>query len=132
MWWMPITDFDETQWERMRDYRRGVLTPFALAGIPAVLVLLEPDFGSTVYLLFMAVLVMWMGGAQIASGGPVTVSVADVTTMGLNSNGVFAYSSGSDADGAVSVNRASFRSSELEPTKTTKSPGSASHCFRLL
>ena len=50
--------------EGMREYRRGVLVPFALAGIPAVLVLLEPDFGSTVYLLFMGVLVLWVGGAR--------------------------------------------------------------------
>ncbi len=50
--------------EGMRGFRRGILVPFALAGVPAVLVLLEPDFGSTVYLLFMGVLVMWMGGAR--------------------------------------------------------------------
>lgn len=50
--------------EAMHGFLRGVVIPFALAGIPAVLVLLEPDFGSTVYLLFMGVLVMWVGGAQ--------------------------------------------------------------------
>jgi len=50
--------------EGMREFRRGVLIPFAVAGIPGVLVLLEPDFGSTVYLLFMGVLVLWVGGAR--------------------------------------------------------------------
>ena len=50
--------------EGMRNYRTGVLVPFGLAGIPAVLILLEPDFGSTVYLLFMGVLVLWVGGAR--------------------------------------------------------------------
>lgn len=48
----------------MQTFRTGVAIPFALAGIPAALVLLEPDFGSTVYLLFMGVLVMWVGGAR--------------------------------------------------------------------
>lgn len=43
---------------------RGVLVPLVIVGVPAVLVLVEPDFGSTVYLLFMAVVVLWLGGAR--------------------------------------------------------------------
>ncbi len=50
--------------DRVAELRRGVLLPFALAGLPAVLVFLEPDFGSAVYLLFMGVVVMWVGGAR--------------------------------------------------------------------
>ncbi len=50
--------------EGMRGYRTGILVPSILAGLPAVLVLMEPDFGSTVYLLFMGVVVLWVGGAQ--------------------------------------------------------------------
>jgi cell division protein FtsW len=50
--------------ESMHGFKVGVLAPFALAGIPGVLVLLEPDFGSTIFLLFVGVLVMWVGGAQ--------------------------------------------------------------------
>jgi len=50
--------------ERMGELKRGVLVPFALAGVPAALVLLEPDFGSSVYMRFMGVLVLWVGGAR--------------------------------------------------------------------
>jgi cell division protein FtsW len=50
--------------DRVSELRTGVLIPFALAAVPAVLVFIEPDFGSAVYLLFMGVLVMWVGGAR--------------------------------------------------------------------
>jgi len=53
---------------RNRDYMErfsiGVAVPFVLAGLPALLVFLEPDFGSSAYLLFVAVLVLWAGGAR--------------------------------------------------------------------
>lgn len=42
----------------------GVLVPFGLMGLPATLVFLAPDFGSTVYLLFMGVVLLWIAGAQ--------------------------------------------------------------------
>ena len=50
--------------DRVTELRHGVLLPFALIAIPAALVFVEPDYGSTVYLLFMGVLVMWLGGAR--------------------------------------------------------------------
>lgn len=50
--------------ERARTFKDGIAVPLAIAGVPAALVLVEPDFGSSVYLLFMAVLVLWVGGAR--------------------------------------------------------------------
>ncbi|GJM22160.1 MAG: stage V sporulation protein E [Planctomycetota bacterium] len=49
---------------RMSEAVHGVLVPFVLIGLPAALVLIQPDFGSTVYLLLMGVLVLWTGGAR--------------------------------------------------------------------
>jgi len=49
---------------RMAEALHGVVVPFALIGVPAALVLIQPDFGSTVYLLLMGVLVLWTGGAR--------------------------------------------------------------------
>lgn len=50
--------------DRMGEFRTGVLLPFALAGIPGALTFLEPDFGSSLYLMFLAVVVLWVGGAS--------------------------------------------------------------------
>jgi len=50
--------------DRVAELRQGVVIPFAFAAIPAVLVFVEPDLGSSVFLLFMGVLVMWVGGAR--------------------------------------------------------------------
>ncbi|MFT7464728.1 MAG: cell division protein FtsW (lipid II flippase), partial [Pseudohongiellaceae bacterium] len=52
------------QRENMDRFVVGVAVPFALAGLPALLVFLEPDLGSSVYLLFVGVLVLWVGGAR--------------------------------------------------------------------
>lgn len=49
---------------RMGEALHGVVVPFTLIGLPAALVLVQPDFGSTIYLLLMGVLVLWTGGAR--------------------------------------------------------------------
>lgn len=50
--------------DRVREAWTGVCVPFLLVALPAGLVMLEPDFGSAVFLLFMGVLVMWVGGSR--------------------------------------------------------------------
>ncbi|HZM00811.1 MAG TPA: FtsW/RodA/SpoVE family cell cycle protein [Planctomycetota bacterium] len=50
--------------DRVQQAWTGVCVPFLLVALPAGLVLLEPDFGSAVFLLFMGVFVMWVGGAR--------------------------------------------------------------------
>lgn len=43
---------------------RGLGVPLLLVGVPSALVLIEPDFGSTVCMLFLGVLVLWVAGAR--------------------------------------------------------------------
>jgi len=43
----------------------GVVAPLAIASLSAGLVLVEPDFGSALYLLVMAGLLVWVGGARV-------------------------------------------------------------------
>lgn len=50
--------------DRVTEARTGVLVPFALTLLPAGLVLVQPDFGSAIFLLFTGVMVMWVGGAK--------------------------------------------------------------------
>ena len=50
--------------DRVGQLWTGVCVPFLLVALPAGLVMLEPDFGSAVFLLFMGVFVMWIGGAR--------------------------------------------------------------------
>jgi cell division protein FtsW len=50
--------------ERVSELKHGLLIPFVIALVPALLVFCEPDYGSSIYLLFMAILVMWVGGAR--------------------------------------------------------------------
>ncbi len=56
--WMAVSG------DKVQNIKHGVLLPFSLAALPAALILVEPDFGSAVYLLLMAVLVLWVGGAR--------------------------------------------------------------------
>ncbi len=44
---------------------KGMMVPVLLMGFAAVLLLIQPDFGSTVLLLAMTVLMLWFGGARI-------------------------------------------------------------------
>ena len=51
--------------DRSRELGTGLVAPFAMALVPAGLVIIEPDFGSAVFLLFMGVAVLWVGGARV-------------------------------------------------------------------
>ena len=50
--------------DRVTEFKYGVLVPFGFVAVAAALVFVEPDYGSSVYLLFMGVLVIWLGGAR--------------------------------------------------------------------
>ena len=43
---------------------KGLALPLALLGLPAILLLLEPDFGATVILFAVAFLMLFLGGAR--------------------------------------------------------------------
>ena len=56
--------------DRVTELRHGVLVPFGFVAVAAALVFVEPDYGSSVYLLFMGVLVIWLGGARSNTNDP--------------------------------------------------------------
>jgi cell division protein FtsW len=53
---------------------RGLLNPIGLLLIPALLLLLEPDFGATVILFMVAFLMLFLGGARLAYFGGLVLS----------------------------------------------------------
>lgn len=76
-WWMARMR------HRVESFWLGVVVPFVLAAIPAGLVLIEPDYGSAVVILFMAVLAIWVGGARVVHlCGLFTVALGVVSTYG--------------------------------------------------
>lgn len=55
---------------------RGLVNPLGLLMIPALLLLLEPDFGATVVLFMVAFLMLFLGGGQVRYlGGMVALAV---------------------------------------------------------
>ncbi|TXH04436.1 MAG: putative lipid II flippase FtsW [Nevskiaceae bacterium] len=55
---------------------RGLLNPIGLLMIPALLLLLEPDFGATVILFMVAFLMLFLGGARLLYFGGLVASAA--------------------------------------------------------
>lgn len=51
--------------EVMRSSLKGLFKPLGMVALLAVLLLAQPDFGSTVLVLGMTVLMLWLGGARI-------------------------------------------------------------------
>lgn len=51
--------------ERIRELRKGFLPLAAVIGIVTLLVLIEPDFGTGVFIAFMGVVLMFTGGVRI-------------------------------------------------------------------
>ncbi len=51
--------------EAVRAGFMGMFKPMLLLGVVALLLLLQPDFGSTVLVLAIGVLMLWVGGARI-------------------------------------------------------------------
>uniref|UniRef100_A0A7V4DE87 Probable peptidoglycan glycosyltransferase FtsW n=1 Tax=Candidatus Caldatribacterium californiense TaxID=1454726 RepID=A0A7V4DE87_9BACT len=52
--------------ERVRDFWRGVVPFLILVGVMCLLVLLEPDLGTALFLLFLALVMIFLGGGNIA------------------------------------------------------------------
>jgi cell division protein FtsW len=61
-----VAHFAAQRGEAVRDLRRGIIPPLALAGICALLVLGQPDMGSAVMLVGVTLLVLFLAGARIA------------------------------------------------------------------
>ena len=59
----------------MRDLRYGFLPPLLVTGFTAGLVLLEPDMGTTVLLLFLGVLMLFVAGARLKHLAMITIGM---------------------------------------------------------
>ncbi|QBG46259.1 putative lipid II flippase FtsW [Verrucomicrobia bacterium S94] len=59
-WWLARNQ------RRIDELKRGILIPFAMLGIFAVLLVVEPDFGTTMLVSSVAVSMMFLGGVSIA------------------------------------------------------------------
>ncbi|MDF7825735.1 putative lipid II flippase FtsW [Pontiellaceae bacterium B12227] len=59
-WWLARNQ------RRIDELKRGILIPFAMLGIFAVLLVIEPDFGTTMLVSSVAVSMMFLGGVSIA------------------------------------------------------------------
>jgi cell division protein FtsW len=59
-WWLARNQ------RRIDELKRGILIPFAMLGIFAVLLIIEPDFGTTMLISSVAVSMMFLGGVSIA------------------------------------------------------------------
>jgi len=76
--------------DRMSDFRFGVAVPLLLAGIPAGLLLQQPDFGGAVTLMLLAIAMMFAAGARFshlafvaALGLPVLAVIAGMSPYRL-------------------------------------------------
>ncbi|MBN2333559.1 MAG: putative lipid II flippase FtsW [Deltaproteobacteria bacterium] len=50
---------------RMREFKRGLLPPLLILGMFVGLLMLEPDFGTSVIILVLAFMLSWIGGARV-------------------------------------------------------------------
>ena len=59
-WWIARNQ------RRIDELKRGVLIPFAMLGVFAILLLIEPDFGTTMLVSSVVIGMMFLGGVSIA------------------------------------------------------------------
>ena len=59
-WWIARNQ------RRIGELKRGILIPFAMLGVFSMLLLVEPDFGTTMLVSSVAVSMMFLGGVSIA------------------------------------------------------------------
>jgi cell division protein FtsW len=82
--------FGISQWlashqNRMQDYRVSMLVPALLAGVPALLLLMQPDFGGAMLVLIFTGVLIFAGGARLdhlLMTGAVVLPIA-LVVMGL-------------------------------------------------
>jgi cell division protein FtsW len=60
---------------RMRDPRCSVLAPAAIAGVPAALLLCQPDFGGALLFVLVAAVLVYVAGARLVHLGAVALGV---------------------------------------------------------
>ncbi len=51
--------------QKMLDFVKGFVVPLAIIGVVSLLVLIEPDFGTTLFILFISLILVIVGGTRI-------------------------------------------------------------------
>jgi cell division protein FtsW len=59
-WWLAQNQ------RRIDEFKRGILIPFSILGCYAVLLIVEPDFGTTMLVSSVVIFMMYLGGVKIA------------------------------------------------------------------
>jgi cell division protein FtsW len=67
--------------DRMADFRFALLAPLALAGLPAAILLEQPDFGGAVTLLLLAGALVFAAGARLSHLGAVAALGVPVVAL---------------------------------------------------
>ena len=63
-WIIYLSDFVTSRADRITSFRPGWLMPLSILGVLSVLLMSQPDFGSTVICSGMMLLILWVGGAR--------------------------------------------------------------------
>jgi len=67
----------------MRDLRHGFLPPLFITGLTAGLVLLEPDMGTTVLVMFLGVVMLFVAGARILHLAMITIGMLPALVLAV-------------------------------------------------
>jgi cell division protein FtsW len=59
-----LADVLERKKEQMRDFQTGLMPRLAVVGIVLGLIVLQPDLGTAIAIGFVALVMLWLGGAQ--------------------------------------------------------------------
>lgn len=51
--------------DRMYEFKRGYLLPFLIVGVTSALVIKEPDFGTSVFITILSLIMLFVGGTRI-------------------------------------------------------------------
>jgi cell division protein FtsW len=76
-----LADFLSKRQERMRDFVRGPLPAFLIVGPVALLVLKQPDFGSTVMIAVLLFVMLYAAGAELKHLGATGAGAACVLLL---------------------------------------------------
>lgn len=60
-----ISSYIAKNQDRMYEFKRGYLLPFMIVGVTSALVIKEPDFGTSVFIIILSLIMLIVGGTRI-------------------------------------------------------------------
>jgi cell division protein FtsW len=60
-----ISSYIAKNQDRMYEFKRGYLLPFMIVGVTSALVIKEPDFGTSVFIIILSLIMLVVGGTRI-------------------------------------------------------------------